>query len=241
MRTKRWKRAARQGRPSHLEALATALMSTVLLTSCASTIEGIAHPAAGAVSKNIPSGAFDTLLLSPTDAARIAGAATLTVDGDYTSPAQAQTLSDAACSGAGWVLLDDIYHGSGYLQAHWQQMPAAKPEYKLVQQGVVLYPTALKANDFVTQSADKWSQCAGKSVTRQFSNGPDVYTLGSPSTDNGITTVVNLFEGGGGSGCSHSLTAKANVVIEAQVCTSADPTPKLSQDVINAIAARIPS
>ncbi|WP_445166109.1 sensor domain-containing protein [Mycolicibacterium sp. Dal123E01] len=222
-------------------AFAAATLAAALLTSCASTIDGTGHSAAGAAAKNIPDSTFDTLLLSPQDAARIVGATSLTVDGDYTKPVQAQSLTDAMCSGAGWIMLDDVYHGTGYLQAHWQIMPAPKPEYRLTQQGVVLYPTALKANDFVTQSADKWSQCAGKSVTRQFSNGPDVYTLGTPTTDNGTTSVVNLFEGGGGSGCAHSLSAKANVVIETQVCTSADVTPKPSQDLVNAIAARIPS
>ncbi|AQT82217.1 hypothetical protein B1R94_27660 [Mycolicibacterium litorale] len=218
--------------------MATACATTVL-SACASTVEGTAHLAAGAASKNVTADAFDALLLSPGDAAAAAGTPTLSLDGDSTDPAQAQSLSDASCSGAGWVLLNDVYHGTGYLQVHWGRWSAPKPTYLMVFQGIARYPTSLKANDFLTQSTKKWTECAGKSVSRQFSDGSDVVTLGTPAVQDGMVTTVNLFEGGGGSGCSHSLTVKANVVIEAMACTDTNLTPQRSQAVATAIADRV--
>lgn len=229
-------------RPRRLRALAV-LASTcavAALSACATTVDGTVHLADGAAAKTVTKDAFATLLLSPNDAATAVGTTTLVLDGDSTDPAQAQSLSDASCSGAGWVLLSDVYRGTGYLQTHWGRWSAPKPAYLMVFQGAVLYPTSLKANDFLTQSSKKWSECVGKSISRKFDDGSDVMTIGTPTTTDGMVSVVNLFEGGGGSGCSHSLTARANIVIEAMVCTDTDLTTERSQSVASAIADRIP-
>ncbi len=173
------RRTTRGHRRRALAALA-AVCAVASVSACTSTIDGQAHLASGAVAKKVTSDAFTTLLLSPNDLAAAIGAPTLTLDGDLTDPAQAQSLSDAHCSGAGWLMLGDVYHGTGYLQVHWGRWSAPQPTYVLAFQGVALYPTSLKANDFLTQSKKTWSECAGKSVSRQFKDGNDVFTLGTP-------------------------------------------------------------
>lgn len=82
----------------------------------------------------------------------------------------------------------------------------------------VAFPTADKARAFVQTSADKWKNCAGKTVT--VTNKAKTYrwtfadVKGSPPT----ITVIDTQEGAEGWECQRAMSVANNVVVDVNAC-----------------------
>jgi serine/threonine-protein kinase len=152
-----------------------------------------------------------------------------------------QTVSgDAHCLGAAFSAMADVYRGTGYVTALGQRVtqPDDSADY-IAFQFVALYPGARGAERFRKESETTWQSCAGKPVSlKQSDTVTDTWTIGDPTTDSDIVSVVNLQEGGDGWACSRSLGARSNVVADVAAC-GADVTVRTSADIVAEIIDKI--
>ncbi|MEE6140292.1 sensor domain-containing protein [Mycobacterium sp. 050128] len=132
-------------------------------------------------------------------------------------------IEQAAYQGSGWIAMQgQLLHESG--TAQWKHV---------VIQGVVSFPTAQAAADFVTTQHNSWSKCQGKPATANYEDGPETYVINAVKFQTGILTAQMIQEGGGGWRCQHALNARNNVVADVAACGFAP------DDQATAIAAAI--
>ncbi len=107
--------------------------------------------------------ALQELLLSPDQLDTATGATGMTITGSLTTlPDGSGQVPDKACvalEGAGQAT---VYAGSGFSAVSGQRA-ADEPHAHLVEQIVVLFPSAQDARAFFAASAERWPACANRS------------------------------------------------------------------------------
>ncbi|CAJ1578369.1 serine/threonine-protein kinase PknH/PknJ [[Mycobacterium] wendilense] len=192
----------------------------------------------------VAASALAGLLISPEELANLAGAAGITVT------ASAPMLSDDSgavdrkdCVGA-WVPVQRTVYGEQGWNAAEQQMSRSAnegPPSHTVTQAVVSFADAAAAEASVGQQSEQWSGCAGQVITATMPDSSETvrYTLGSPSTEDGVVRMRETREGGNGWGCERAIGARNNVVADTMVCRY-DPAGQ-AVAIARAILDRVPA
>jgi serine/threonine kinase PknH len=168
----------------------------------------------------IPAERLSALLLSPSDINSIMGSSTmqpgkpiLTMD---TSPV---TLSLSSCQGALYTSQDPVYAGSGYTGVSGLVSSEPGDNYDhWVNQAVVLFPSADKAKSFLQTSADKWKNCAGKTVTVTNKSKTYRWTFAHINGSPPKISVLDTQEGADGWECERAMGVANNVIIDVNAC-----------------------
>lgn len=163
---------------------------------------------------------LSALLLNSSEVNAVMGSSSMQPGKPITSmDSSPVTVSLPDCQGALYTSQDPVYAGTGYTAINGLISSEPGDNYEhWVNQAVVAFPTADKARAFVQTSADKWKNCAGKTVT--VTNKAKTYrwtfadVKGSPPT----ITVIDTQEGAEGWECQRAMSVANNVVVDVNAC-----------------------
>lgn len=163
---------------------------------------------------------LSALLLNSSEVNAVMGSSSMQPGKPITSmDSSPVTVSLPDCQGALYTSQDPVYAGTGYTAINGLISSEPGDNYEhWVNQAVVAFPTADKARAFVLTSADKWKNCAGKTVT--VTNKAKTYrwtfadVKGSPPT----ITVIDTQEGAEGWECQRAMSVANNVVVDVNAC-----------------------
>ncbi len=168
----------------------------------------------------VPADRLSGLLLSPSDINSIMGASTMKPGKPITSMDTSElTLSAADCQGALYTSQDPVYAGSGYTGMSGLVSSEPGDDYThWVNQAVVAFPSSEKAKSFIESSANKWKDCAGKTVEVTKNGDTLRWTLAQMSGAPPKITLADTQEGGDGWGCQRVMSVANNVIVDVRAC-----------------------
>jgi serine/threonine-protein kinase len=196
-------------------------------------------------------GALDGLLLSPDQIATAIGATEMAVTNRETAMGEeSDYIADKACLPLNKAADGAVYGGSGW-RAFRELRLVVPPGAKLtpiVNQAVVLFPSAHDAGAFFTASAEQWPACSNRQYTwTQYPQPESVYTVGPVSNTSG-TLSASETSGGGNSpwpwtSCQRALTVANNVAIDVMACSHdrSDAQSNAAVNIAHQIAAKVPT
>jgi hypothetical protein len=195
----------------------------VLLSGCMNTVSGTAVRAQHAAPTDVApltEAKLDDVLLSIGELNGIMGSTQMKV----TSELQQMTdhsaqVSDPDCLGAIYGAEEPVYAGSGWTAIRDQvaREPGEDNEH-WVEQTVVLYPTAEKAQMFFDESESTWKNCAGFSVSVDDFSAAYLWQIDEVTSEDTLLTQMTAQEDAGGWACQHALSVVSNVTVEAWAC-----------------------
>ncbi|MUL83476.1 MULTISPECIES: sensor domain-containing protein [unclassified Mycolicibacterium] len=220
--------------------LAISLVMLVLLaTSCAGNGDKAQGPP-----KDVPKSALEGLLLSTDQVNTLMG-----TDGMAPHPAVTEMsdhrnlLPNLNCLGA-WQVDESAIYGD-----HWTAMrqvllraPDNDDWDNLLVQSVVIFPSAQDADDFLNQSADRWSKCTNHHVNITLNGEPlPRWTSGDlTKTDSELTLPFTRVNGDQTRACQRALAVAANLVMDVQACKPEGSSVTQAADVVDEIKAAMP-
>jgi hypothetical protein len=128
-------------------------------------------------------------------------------------------VSDPDCLGSIYGAEEPVYAGSGWTAMRDQvaREPGGNNEH-WVEQTVVLYPTAEKAQNFFDESKSTWQNCAGYSVSVDDFSASYLWQIDEVTSEDSLITQLTAQEEADGWACQHALASVSNVTIEAWAC-----------------------
>jgi hypothetical protein len=201
------------------------IAASVLLTGCVSTVSGNATRAQNAGQLDAPAllneSELSDVLLSISEINVIMKSSTMEVTGELGEMTdRSADVSDAECLGAIYGAEEPVYAGSGWT-AVLDQVAREDTEQNdhWVEQTVVLYPSADKAQKFFDDSKSTWQDCANYAVSVNDGDKSYVWQLEDVTVEDTILTQFTTQDGADGWGCQHALSPAANVIVEAWACS----------------------
>ncbi|HZU48403.1 MAG TPA: sensor domain-containing protein, partial [Mycobacterium sp.] len=188
---------------------------------------------------NAPPGGLDSVLLGAPDVSAIMGVTGMEpADRTQAMRTFQATLSNPACLGALNPIEDSVYGNSGYTGVSGLALhtTGVGPPHR-VYQAAVGFPSAQRAQAFVSTSAANWKACAGQTVTLTEGNQTVQWSFGdvtgaSPKIAQPHNQVVP-----GGVSCQRALSAVSNIVVDVQAC--APVITNESSRIANQMTARV--
>ncbi|TGB45153.1 sensor domain-containing protein [Mycolicibacterium peregrinum] len=220
--------------------LVISLVALVLMaTSCSGTGDTVQGPP-----KDVPKSALEGLLLSTEEVNTLMGTDGMTAHPPVTEMSDHRNLlPNLNCLGA-WQVNESAIYGD-----HWAAMrqvllraPDNDNWENLLVQSVVIFPSAQDANDFLAQSAERWSKCTDHKVNITLNGEPlpkwksDTLTR----TENELTLPFTRVDGDQARDCQRALAAAANLVMDIQACKPAGSSVTQAADVVDKIKAAMP-
>lgn len=182
--------------------------------------------------------ALDGLLLSPDQINSAMGTTGMTPQGTFQLREYSYKVSPPECLPISTSADSDVYAGSGYAaglsQSLWEQGSPQSDHY--VAQGVVSFASAKAAAAFISASTQNWPACAN----RTFTSGDTRFEAGPVSATNGILSATYTRKDNIDWACQRALTARNNVVIDAQACSRNNITNQ-AVEIADQIAAKVPT
>jgi serine/threonine-protein kinase len=170
----------------------------------------------------VPPDRLSALLLNGPDINSVMGSTTMEAGKPILSMDDSPvTLSVPGCQGALYTSQDPVYSGSGYTGVSGLVSSEPGDNYDhWVNQAVVLFPSADKAKSFLQSSADKWKNCAGKTVTvtNKSKNKTYRWTFAQVNGAPPKITVLDTQEGADGWECQRAMGVANNVVVDINAC-----------------------
>jgi hypothetical protein len=187
----------------------------------------------------VDSADLDSILLAPTDIHSIARRDDLTATEVLKKMDDTTlTLSNPNCAGILGTAIKSVYADSGYTYVRDQAFSLDDPHMWFAQTAV-LFPSADQAGKFVNSSAEKWSRCAGQTVSVADDTGSERWSFGEATKSDSQLVQGATVEGAGGYACQHVLRAVSNVVIEADACN--DHVTDEADRIAEKMAANVPA
>lgn len=85
----------------------------------------------------------------------------------------------------------------------------------------IYFATAKAANDFAAKQALAWPKCNGATLHLTERGYPgSIWIAGTTTNHDGMISITNTQEGGGGWQCQRALTARNNIVIDVRSCAA---------------------
>jgi hypothetical protein len=151
-------------------------------------------------------------------------------------------ISDKECLPLNYPLEATLYAGSGWIKARGQTLkePGSNSDHFAIQ-GVVLFPSALRAADFYTASEGSWPLCAHihYSTTEQGMRRWD-WRPGPVLNIAGTLTASEAQEAANGWTCQRALTVSNVVAIDVITCSYSPTGPPAATTIAHQIAAKVP-
>ena len=215
------------------------IAASVLLTGCASTISGNATRAQNAGPVDAPplnESKLPDVLLSIGEINTIMGSRTMEVTGELAEMTdRSADVSDADCLGAIYGAEEPVYAGSGWT-AVLDQVAREDTEDNdhWVEQTVVLYPSADKAQKFFDDSKSTWQDCANYAVSVDDDGTSYMWQLKDVTVEDTIVTQFITQDDAHGWGCQHALSPASNVIIEVWACSYnvGDEAVSIATDIV---------
>jgi serine/threonine kinase PknH len=183
----------------------------------------------------VATGQLDSIMLSPAQVNPIMRATTMQPDRTIRAMNSAAFSSSIpSCNGTLYPVLDQVYSNSGYSAVVWQELHEPETNYDhVVDQGVVAFPSADQARQFVTNSAPTWQGCAGQTVSVTADNQTLRWTFAGLNGSAPTITQVHTTSDSRGGSCQHALSAVSNVVLEASACAGSvtDEASRMVQEM----------
>jgi hypothetical protein len=224
-------RPSRRWLPIAIAATAAVLAATAgaVATTHHSHGSSDAHPAtATAPSVAVPppppplvrDDALPVLLLDTASVNAIMTSTELVVNPKLTTAKLYIDTTDKPDCGGVWANANHIaYTGSGWQAVQTQYLTEAERPSHEVYQSVISFPSAQTAKDFVAKEGQRWPICRNSSITTTNPEfAPQTWLVTDVSQDGEVLTSVSAREGSHGYTCQHALTARNNVVIDAEAC-----------------------
>ena len=190
--------------------------------------------------------ALDGLLLTPDQIKTATNASGMTpTETLATLPDISATVSDQACLPL-FAVDTQTYGGSGWTAARIQALMGPNQQGDgrvLVNQGVVLFPSAQAASAFQTASAQHWSACSNRQISLSLPAGTPAVpvTVGSVANTNGTLSVtMTQAVGSKTANIARVLTTAKNVVIDV-FAISVAPLSQAVSNIASQIAAKVPT
>jgi PknH-like extracellular domain len=204
-------------------AVGVVIAASVLLSGCVSTVSGTAVRAHNAAPIDVPpltDAKLNDVLLSIGELNGIMGSTQMKVTGELDEMTDhSGEVSDPDCLGAIYGAEDPVYAGSGWtaLRDQIAREPGEDNEH-WVEQTVVLYPSAEKAQKFFDDSKSSWKGCAGYSVSVDDEDATYLWQIDSLAAEDTLITQMTAQEDAEGWGCQHAMSVVSNVIAEAWAC-----------------------
>lgn len=207
-------------------AVCAALVVGVVLSGCASTVQGTAVRAqgGGVAPANLPElkeSDLGRVMLSAGEINGIMGATGIRGGGSSDEMSDnSDVVSDVDCLGAIYGAEELVYNGSDWTAVRDEvlQEPNGDNEH-WVEQIAVLYPDAGKAQKFLEQSRSTWTTCENTSIDIDHDDVHSTWDIGPADTSGDVLTQSAEQQDAGGWGCQHAMATGANVIVEAWACS----------------------
>jgi hypothetical protein len=130
-----------------------------------------------------------------------------------------------------------VYANSGFTGMRDQELNDGDNFTHYAEQAVVLFPTVKQAHVFLVGSALRWPACHQYTHTQSRT----VWDVAPISYDNDTLSTVSTQEEAkaGGWACGHALSARNNVVVDVNTCSSNPASSAV--DIANQIVAKVVS
>ncbi|WP_243858073.1 sensor domain-containing protein [Mycobacterium sp. DL440] len=214
-------------------------MLVLLATSCAGRGDAPLGPP-----KDVPKSALEGLLLSTDEVNTLMGTEGMTAHPPVTEMGDHRNLlPNLNCLGAWQVDEAAIY------EDHWAAMrqvllraPDNDNWNNLLVQSVVIFPSPQDADDFLNQSADRWSKCTDHKVNITLNGDPlPKWKSGQLTrTEDELTLPFTRVNGDQTRACQRALAVAANLVMDIQACKPDGSTVTQAADVVDKIKAAMP-
>jgi hypothetical protein len=205
-------------------ALIAVAVGCALVTGCSSTVTGQAVRDENAAPIDAPAlkeSQLDDVLLSIDDINEIMGSDTMEITGELDEMVDhSRDVSEPDCLGSIFGAEQPVYEDSGYTAVRDQvSREPDEDNAHWVEQTVVLYPSAAKAQRFFDNSQSAWESCGSTSIA--IDDGTDSYTwqIEDLSATDSVLTQITTQDDAEGWECQHALSFVTNVVVEAWACS----------------------
>ena len=179
---------------------------------------------------------LDDLVLPIGEINAIMGASAMEVTSELDEMTDhSDAVSDPDCLGAIYGAEEPVYAGSGWTAVLDQiSREEGDDNEHWVEQTVVLYPSADKAQDFFEKSKAMWEECSNYTVS--VDDGGTAYDWdieGLTADDNLITQITTQKEAAGWA-CQHALSPVSNITVEVWACSYSptDEAATIANDMV---------
>lgn len=215
------------------------IAASVLLTGCVSTVSGTATRPANAGPTNVPplnESKLDDVVLSIGEINAIMGSSTMEVTNEVNEMGDhSDEVSDVECLGAIYGAEEPVYAGSGYTAVLDQiSREEGDDNEHWVEQTVVLYPSADKAQKFFDKSKAQWEECSNYTVSVDSSGTAYDWEIAEVTAEDTLITQVTTQLDAGGWACQHALSPVSNITVEVWACSYSpgDEAATIANDMI---------
>ncbi|OBJ49380.1 serine/threonine-protein kinase PknH/PknJ [Mycobacterium sp. 1423905.2] len=170
--------------------------------------------------KPIAEDRLSSLLLSPSEVNSVMGSSSMQPGKPITSmDTSTVTVSLPDCQGALYTSQSPAYAGSGYTGISGLVSSEPGDNYDhWVNQAAVAFPSVDKAKAFLQRSANRWKNCAGKTVTVTNKGKTYRWTFADVKGSPPKITVVDTQEGADGWECQRAMSVANNVIVDVNAC-----------------------
>ena len=217
--------------PTTSETITPTTSETITPTTSESPVD----PSPRATDNAVAQGALKGFLLSPEQINTAMGATDMRVmDSGVAMSDDSGMMKPKECLAIDGSTHAKVYAGSNFMAERDQTLQDGYHLTHFAEQAVVLYPSAKKADAFLTASAQQWPAC------HQYTRIQTQWTVGAISNTNGTLSTIATQQNANapGWGCGRALAARNNVVIDVTTC-SANPADS-AVTIANQIAAKVP-
>jgi len=223
-----------------LVCVVAAVVAVVLANGGSGPNQTPAQPPAPTPLPTVAPARVKAVLLSADEITEVMGANEMTASEVYTTMGTGSiTISDENCMGAAYTAQASVYDGSGWSAVSDQTLKQPRAERPTdnsawVDQTAVAFPSDDQARAFLENSADKWTGCAGQTVTVTGTNSESTWTFGDLTRDGDTIAQLSTQEGASGWACQHTLTTFSNAVFEAIACSDqiGDEATRITEQMV---------
>jgi hypothetical protein len=205
-------------------AVSAVIAASVLLTGCVSTVSGTATRGQNAGPSDAPpldESKLDDVVLSIGEINAIMGSSTMEVTSELDEMTDhSADVSDPGCLGAIYGAEEPVYSGSGYTAVLDQiSREEGDDNEHWVEQTVVLYPSADKAQAFFDKSKTIWEDCSGSTVSVDDGGTAYDWKIDDVNAEDALITQVTTQQDAAGWACQHALSPVSNITVEVWACS----------------------
>ena len=200
------------------------IAASVLLTGCVSTVSGTATRAQNAGPGEVApldESKLDDVVLSIGEINAIMGSSTMEVTSELDEMTDhSADVSDPECLGAIYGAEEPVYAGSGWTAVLDQiSREEGDDNDHWVEQTVVLYPSAEKAQKFFDKSKAMWEECSNYTVSVDDGGTAYDWELADFTAEDTLITQVTTQQDAAGWACQHALSPVSNITVEVWACS----------------------
>jgi hypothetical protein len=198
--------------------------SVLFTTGCVSTVSGTATRGQSAVASDVPplnESKLDDVVLSIGEINAIMGSSTMEVTSELDEMTDhSDAVSDPECLGAIYGAEEPVYAGSGFTAVLDQiSREDGDGNEHWVEQTVVLYPSADKAQKFFDKSKAQWEECSDYTVSVDDGGTAYDWDIAEVTAEDTLITQLTTQQDAAGWACQHALSPVSNITVEVWACS----------------------